>query len=71
VALTQYTDMIRALGESSNTNTILLPHSPSGVGDLMSQIRDGILIGDAVTESPTPRPRAIPGTSGADSGAGR
>jgi regulator of protease activity HflC (stomatin/prohibitin superfamily) len=46
VALTQYTDMIRALGEASNTNTILLPHSPSGVGDLMTQIRDGILVGD-------------------------
>jgi len=54
VALTQYTDMIRALGEGSKTNTILLPHSPSGVGDLMSQIRDGILIGDAVT-GPGPR----------------
>ena len=35
VALTQYTDMIRALGESAKTNTILLPHSPSAVGDLM------------------------------------
>jgi len=51
VALTQYTDMIRALGESSNTNTVLLPHSPSAVGDLMSQIRDGILIGDAATDA--------------------
>jgi regulator of protease activity HflC (stomatin/prohibitin superfamily) len=36
VALTQYTDMIRTLGEGSRTNTILLPHSPSGVGDLMA-----------------------------------
>jgi hypothetical protein len=43
--------MIRALGEGSKTNTILLPHSPSGVGDLMSQIRDGILIADAATEA--------------------
>jgi regulator of protease activity HflC (stomatin/prohibitin superfamily) len=51
VALTQYTDMIRALGEGSRTNTILLPHSPSGVGDLMSQIRDGILIGDSASDS--------------------
>jgi hypothetical protein len=59
VALTQYTDMIRALGEASNTNTILLPHSPSSVGDIMSQIRDGILIADAATE-PNARPRAIP-----------
>src|ERR1700740_2737481 len=52
VALTQYTDMIRALGEGSKTHTILLPHSPSGVGDLMAQIRDGILIGDAVSGRP-------------------
>jgi regulator of protease activity HflC (stomatin/prohibitin superfamily) len=51
VALTQYTDMIRALGEGSNTNTILLPHSPSGVGDLMAQIRDGILVADLAGES--------------------
>jgi regulator of protease activity HflC (stomatin/prohibitin superfamily) len=51
VALTQYTDMIRALGESGRTNTILLPHSPSGVGDLMSQIRDGILVGDLTSDA--------------------
>ncbi len=51
VALTQYTDMIRALGEGSNTNTILLPHSPSGVGDLMAQIRDGILVADLAGDS--------------------
>jgi regulator of protease activity HflC (stomatin/prohibitin superfamily) len=46
VALTQYTDMVRALAEGAKTNTILLPHAPSAVGDLMAQIRDGILIGD-------------------------
>jgi regulator of protease activity HflC (stomatin/prohibitin superfamily) len=64
VALTQYTDMIRALGEGSNTNTILLPHSPSGVGDLMAQIRDGILVADLAGESAGehmgPQPRGIP-----------
>ncbi|MBV9682351.1 MAG: hypothetical protein JO046_11215 [Solirubrobacterales bacterium] len=38
--------MVRALGEAAKTNTILLPHSPSAVGDLMAQIRDGILVGD-------------------------
>jgi regulator of protease activity HflC (stomatin/prohibitin superfamily) len=46
VALTQYTDMIRALAEGGKTNTILLPHSPNAIGDLMAQIRDGILAGD-------------------------
>jgi regulator of protease activity HflC (stomatin/prohibitin superfamily) len=68
VALTQYTDMIRALGEGSNTNTILLPHSPSGVGDLMAQIRDGILVadlaGDSAGENMGPQqPRGIPRTA--------
>ncbi len=60
VALTQYTDMIRALGEGSKTNTILLPHSPSGVGDLMSQIRDGFLTADLAGEAATQSsPRAL------------
>jgi regulator of protease activity HflC (stomatin/prohibitin superfamily) len=57
VALTQYTDMIRALGEGSKTNTILLPHSPSGVGDLMSQIRDGVMVGDLTTKALPPETR--------------
>jgi regulator of protease activity HflC (stomatin/prohibitin superfamily) len=57
VALTQYTDMIRALGEGSKTNTILLPHSPSGVGDLMSQIRDGFLVADLAGEAANETPR--------------
>jgi regulator of protease activity HflC (stomatin/prohibitin superfamily) len=51
VALTQYTDMIRSLGEAAQTNTILMPHSPSGVGDLMTQIREGILVGDLTSEA--------------------
>jgi hypothetical protein len=53
VALTQYTDMVRALGENAKTNTILLPHSPSAVGDLMGQIRDGILVGDLASDVST------------------
>jgi regulator of protease activity HflC (stomatin/prohibitin superfamily) len=68
VALTQYTDMIRALGEGSKTNTILLPHSPSGVGDLMSQIRDGFLVADLAGEAATERqPRSL-GRPGAEAG---
>src|SRR6202165_594514 len=51
VALTQYTDMIRSLGERSRHNTILLPHSPSAVGDLMGQIRDGFLVADIASDS--------------------
>src|SRR6202035_320529 len=59
VALTQYTDMIRNLGEAAQTNTILLPHSPSGVGDLMAQIREGILVGDLSGDIVKRGPRAI------------
>jgi hypothetical protein len=58
VALTQYTDMIRSLGESARTNTILLPHSPSGVGDLLAQIREGILVGDLSSEAAREGPPA-------------
>src|SRR5437868_8701848 len=70
VALTQYTDMVRSLGEGSRTNTILLPHSPSGVGDLMAQIRDCILIADAATDQQASIPRAIQRVPGQESGSG-
>jgi regulator of protease activity HflC (stomatin/prohibitin superfamily) len=68
VALTQYTDMIRALGEGSNTNTILLPHSPSGVGDLMAQIRDGILVGDLASDPTGAARRALRPPTGTPDG---
>jgi hypothetical protein len=45
--------MVRALGENAKTNTILLPHSPSAVADLMGQIRDGILVGDLASDNAT------------------
>ncbi len=70
VALTQYTDMIRALGEGSKTNTILLPHSPSGVGDLMSQIRDGFLVADLAGDAATGAQRSLGRPQAPDSGAG-
>jgi regulator of protease activity HflC (stomatin/prohibitin superfamily) len=70
VALTQYTDMIRALGEGSQTNTILLPHSPSGVGELMAQIRNGIMVADIAADSVTsgtPTPKQLNGGTPAGS----
>jgi regulator of protease activity HflC (stomatin/prohibitin superfamily) len=53
VALTQYTDMIRALGEGSRTNTILLPHGPAAVANLMSQLREDVLVGDLAADAVT------------------
>lgn len=45
VLLTQYFDTIKELGHSSNTNTILLPHSPAGMTDLAEQIRNAMIVG--------------------------
>lgn len=39
VTLTGYTDMLRDVAAASETNTILLPHSPSGLTDLMAALK--------------------------------
>src|ERR1700755_2173840 len=46
VALTQYMDTIRSVGEHGNMTTLLLPHSPAAVGSLMDQIQQGMLTGN-------------------------
>lgn len=48
VLLTQYFDTIKELGQNSNTNTILLPHSPGGLSDLAEQIRNATIVGGEV-----------------------
>ncbi|MGH9552607.1 MAG: SPFH domain-containing protein [Terriglobales bacterium] len=42
--LTQYFDMLKEIG--SRSNTIMLPHSPGGLQDLLSQIRNAIIAGN-------------------------
>jgi len=49
VLMTQYFDMLKELGASSQNNTILVPHSPSTVSDLAAQIRDSMLVARAAT----------------------
>ncbi len=41
--LTQYFDMLKDVGQRSNT--IMLPHTPGGLSDLAGQIRESILAG--------------------------
>jgi hypothetical protein len=53
VLLTQYFDTIKELGHSANTNTILLPHSPSGMTDLAEQIRNAMIVGNEATKNST------------------
>ncbi len=44
ILMTQYFDTIKDLGASSNNNTIMLPHSPGAVGDILQQITSSILV---------------------------
>lgn len=53
VLITQYLDTMKDIGASANSNTILLPHSPSAMRDLMSQIREGVLTADLAANAST------------------
>lgn len=50
VLLTQYFDTLKEIGQTSQTNTILMPHSPAGMTDLAEQIRNAMIIGGEVTK---------------------
>ena len=45
--LTQYFDALSAIGSSSKTSTIFIPHDPGSVGSISSAMRDGLLQGGA------------------------
>lgn len=47
VVMTQFFDALRDIGQHSNT--ILMPYTPGAVGDIMSQIRNGIISGNLAT----------------------
>ncbi len=48
VLLTQYFDTIKEISSTSKTNTILLPHSPSGMSEIAEQMRNAIIVGNEV-----------------------
>lgn len=50
VLLTQYFDTLKEIGQSSQTNTILIPHSPGGMNDLQDQIRNAMIVGNEVSK---------------------
>ena len=50
VLLTQYFDTIKELGHTSQTNTILLPHTPGGLSELADQIRNAMIVGGEVNK---------------------
>lgn len=46
VLMTQYFDTLKEIGASSKSNTLLIPHSPGALGEMMSQIRSTLLAAD-------------------------
>lgn len=48
VMMTQYFDTIKDLGNNGKSNTILIPHSPAGMGDLSEQMRNAMITAEQV-----------------------
>jgi regulator of protease activity HflC (stomatin/prohibitin superfamily) len=49
VLMTQYFDTLKEIGLSSRSNTILIPHSPGGMGDISEQMRNAIITANEVS----------------------
>ncbi|KAJ7953755.1 Hypersensitive-induced response protein 1 [Quillaja saponaria] len=43
ILVTQYFDTMKEIGASSKSNSVFIPHGPGAVGDIATQIRDGLL----------------------------
>ena len=50
VTITQYFDMLKEIGANNKSSTILLPHSPSGLKDITTQIQEGVLVGNLASK---------------------
>ncbi len=51
VMMTQYFDTIKDIGLTGKSNTILIPHSPAGMGDLAEQMRNAMITANEVNKS--------------------
>lgn len=54
VLMTQYFDTLKDIGMSGRSSTILVPHSPGHLGDLLGQLRDTIIGAGEVTRGNNP-----------------
>jgi regulator of protease activity HflC (stomatin/prohibitin superfamily) len=52
VLLTQYFDTIKEVGVAAGAKVIFLPHEPAGMPDIMSQIRNAIVVGNEASDGP-------------------
>jgi hypothetical protein len=63
ILMTQYFDMLKEVGASSRGNTILLPHTPGGLAEIMSQVRDSIITGNVAAATHNEAAGATPTVS--------
>jgi regulator of protease activity HflC (stomatin/prohibitin superfamily) len=50
VLMTQYFDTLKEIGANSKTNTLMIPHSPSGMNEMSQQIRESIIVGNQASQ---------------------
>lgn len=50
VLMTQYFDTIKDIGLNGKSNTIMIPHSPGGMGDISEQMRSAIITANEVSK---------------------
>jgi regulator of protease activity HflC (stomatin/prohibitin superfamily) len=54
VLMTQYFDMMKEVAATNRSNTILIPHSPSTLGELFGQIRDAVMVAGSANSASAP-----------------
>ena len=58
ILIAQYFDTLKEMGKNGNMNSIMIPHSPSSLGDLQQQIREAIISGGQVPKAGEQQPKA-------------
>lgn len=58
VLMTQYFDTLKDVGLSSNSNTIMIPHSPAGMNDISEQLRTSMITANEVSKAAHRKPSA-------------
>ena len=51
ILMTQYFDTLKEMSITGKTNTIMMPHSPSGLSDLAEQIRSAVFTGTLMSKT--------------------
>lgn len=57
VLMTQYFDMLKEIGSSSQTTAVLIPHSPGSLASISEQMRNAMIEADQVVRATEPRDR--------------